>query len=472
MRILLTEQQFNLIILTETPKKWKPGEIKSDYKKILNYYKETGEELEAILKSGNNKGKQNPEWTFLLRYKSDFSGKIPKGEKHDSLLDRFYREVGYEHKKSKKIRKEKLTPDQINEKYEMLVKKYNDLWELKWFILRKKNDNKEYDEDYIWLNSVRNENGLSLLSKFNIDTKKIEKEEFLKKGKNLSADEVIRIIKDGGYKSPYDVSKKAENGPLWERANELNLWGVIFPNYNTPKSVADFSGYTESDVMTAIADGGYTGLDDLKQKKKNLYGRAKELGILNKLDEIFKKYKTFEEYKGEKYIAEYLESEGLTGDTAFIRGETCNLPGKKCLYIDIYIPKYNTIIEFDGKQHFQSVKWSKNKTDEEAKLEFEKVKERDIKKNNYCLDNGINLYRVKHNISKSVNQKSINEVMNIIYPDFKNGDFNNTFDKVGYIETEQSKKYKPRNKMNTDPMANFNESIYRILNNIKKQYIY
>jgi len=178
------------------------------------------------------------------------------------------------------------------------------------------------------------------------------------------------------------------------------------------------------------------------------------------------------EYYGEKYIAEFLKGKRLKEDVDFFRTKTCKLPGEKCLYADFHLPKYNTIIEFDGDQHFRSVKWSKNMTDKEAELEFEKVKERDRKKNEYCKKEEINLYRIKHNYKKAVKKPSINEIMGRIFNDMESGSFNLTFDKIGYIETPESKNYKPRNKMNTDPMANFNESIYRILNNIKKQYIY
>jgi very-short-patch-repair endonuclease len=61
-----------------------------------------------------------------------------------------------------------------------------------------------------------------------------------------------------------------------------------------------------------------------------------------------------------------------------------------CLSFDFYIEEYNLIIEFDGKQHFEPVPYFGG---EET---FEKQKQRDEIKNNYCKEKNINLLRIRY----------------------------------------------------------------------------
>ena len=65
------------------------------------------------------------------------------------------------------------------------------------------------------------------------------------------------------------------------------------------------------------------------------------------------------------------------------------------LRFDFYLPEVNLCIEFDGRQHFESIPhWGGN-------LALEETQKRDIIKNNYCLDNNINLLRIKHKIGRA-----------------------------------------------------------------------
>lgn len=58
---------------------------------------------------------------------------------------------------------------------------------------------------------------------------------------------------------------------------------------------------------------------------------------------------------------------------------------------DFYLPDYNTLIEYDGKQHFKSENqgWD---TDEH----LQKTQYRDLIKNNWCKDNNMNLIRIPY----------------------------------------------------------------------------
>lgn len=60
------------------------------------------------------------------------------------------------------------------------------------------------------------------------------------------------------------------------------------------------------------------------------------------------------------------------------------------LFFDFYLPEYNTLIEYDGIQHFQSVEaWG-------GDLSFQQRQHNDKIKNNYCKDKGINLIRIPY----------------------------------------------------------------------------
>jgi len=71
------------------------------------------------------------------------------------------------------------------------------------------------------------------------------------------------------------------------------------------------------------------------------------------------------------------------------------------LPFDFYLPDYNMCIEFDGRQHFNSYDFFGG--DEE----YKKLKLRDSIKNNYCIENNIELLRIKYNenIIEKINEK-------------------------------------------------------------------
>lgn len=68
---------------------------------------------------------------------------------------------------------------------------------------------------------------------------------------------------------------------------------------------------------------------------------------------------------------------------------------------DFYLPDYNLFIEYDGRQHYEPVKFYKQ-TDEEAKENLAKTQEHDAAKNKYCEDNNINLLRIPYWETKNI----------------------------------------------------------------------
>ena len=92
--------------------------------------------------------------------------------------------------------------------------------------------------------------------------------------------------------------------------------------------------------------------------------------------------------KGEKKITDYLINRNISFEQQkrFIDCKNI-LP----LPFDFYLSEYNLIIEYDGQQHFKSIK----RFGGEEK--FKQTQKHDKIKNQYCLDNNINLLRIKYN---------------------------------------------------------------------------
>lgn len=68
---------------------------------------------------------------------------------------------------------------------------------------------------------------------------------------------------------------------------------------------------------------------------------------------------------------------------------------------DFYLPEYNTIIEFDGEQHYMPVNFG-NWDEEYLETNLKKIQQHDEIKNKYCQENNINLLRIPYWESKNI----------------------------------------------------------------------
>jgi hypothetical protein len=92
--------------------------------------------------------------------------------------------------------------------------------------------------------------------------------------------------------------------------------------------------------------------------------------------------------RGENIICEYL----LKHNIVFTTEKTFNgCHYKRKLKFDFYLPDYNICVEYDGIQHYKSLKFFGGK----KALKLQQIKD-DIK-NKYCIDNNIKLIRIKYN---------------------------------------------------------------------------
>ena len=67
---------------------------------------------------------------------------------------------------------------------------------------------------------------------------------------------------------------------------------------------------------------------------------------------------------------------------------------------DFYLPNKNTVIEFDGEQHYREHSFF------QKRYGLEQIQKRDRIKNEYCKEYGIKIIRISY--------KQINEVENIL----------------------------------------------------------
>ena len=64
--------------------------------------------------------------------------------------------------------------------------------------------------------------------------------------------------------------------------------------------------------------------------------------------------------------------------------------------LDFFLPDYNLGIEFDGIQHYEPIDFSGSLTEEETLKEFEIIQERDKRKDEKCVANGVKLFRIRY----------------------------------------------------------------------------
>lgn len=96
--------------------------------------------------------------------------------------------------------------------------------------------------------------------------------------------------------------------------------------------------------------------------------------------------------KGENKIIEILTENNIKFKTEYSFDDLIFLDTKKKARYDFYLPDFNTLIEFDGKQHFiQSSGYYDNPE------KFKRTQEHDLIKNQYAKTHNIKLIRIPYN---------------------------------------------------------------------------
>jgi len=92
--------------------------------------------------------------------------------------------------------------------------------------------------------------------------------------------------------------------------------------------------------------------------------------------------------KGEIEIEKYLKEHNIEHKTQK-RFNDCK--NKKVLPFDFYLPKHNICIEYDGKQHYKSIPYWGGDDAFKTRQKLDKIK------TEYCINNNIQLIRIKYN---------------------------------------------------------------------------
>ena len=109
---------------------------------------------------------------------------------------------------------------------------------------------------------------------------------------------------------------------------------------------------------------------------------------------------------GEQEVSRILEKYNITYIQQY---KFRNCVDKNELPFDFYIPLFNIIIEFDGKQHFEVVNF--NNDEEYIALEkFDLIKKHDNIKTQYCKDNNIKLIRIPYWDYKNIEEILVKEL--------------------------------------------------------------
>jgi len=97
--------------------------------------------------------------------------------------------------------------------------------------------------------------------------------------------------------------------------------------------------------------------------------------------------------KGEILIENYLKEKMIEYETQ--KKFKCCIGNKRILPFDFYLPKYNIVIEFDGRHHFEIVRFNGCNEISAKNGHYSTIKN-DIIKNNFCEKNNIKILRIPY----------------------------------------------------------------------------
>ena len=98
--------------------------------------------------------------------------------------------------------------------------------------------------------------------------------------------------------------------------------------------------------------------------------------------------------KGNFLLASILRNKGIEYKTEYYVDLSNTDYNVSYLSFDIYLPKYNVAIEYDGEQHFIPQSFGDTKISAELKLETTQL--HDKIKNEYCIKHNIPLIRIPY----------------------------------------------------------------------------
>lgn len=214
--------------------------------------------------------------------------------------------------------------------------------------------------------------------------RKLTNEEFIKKSKKIHGDKYDYSLVD--FKNVRGKVKLIYNDVIYEQLAYAHLQGKS-PDRLPLKITNDEFINKSIEIFGDIFGYSLVECNGMKGKIKLIYNDKIYEQIVS--DHLYGHLPRgiIKESKGITKIVNFLENNNIEYIREYYYNDCKNI---NYLRFDFFLPEINTLIEYDGRQHFESVDiWG----GEEALL---KQKINDEIKNNYCIKNRIPLLRISY----------------------------------------------------------------------------
>jgi very-short-patch-repair endonuclease len=186
------------------------------------------------------------------------------------------------------------------------------------------------------------------------------------------------------YQDRYKKVKIILDGVIYYQTPDDHLRGSCPENKILKKTTEEFIKESKKIHGDFTYDYSLVEYVDKKTKVKIIY----EGEIYNILPRYHLKYGIIvNKSRGETIIKKLLSKENIKFHQQY---SFFNCRGIKRLRFDFYLPDQNVCIEFDGIQHYESIEYFGGKSS------FEEQKRKDEIKNDFCLNQKINLIRIPY----------------------------------------------------------------------------
>lgn len=227
------------------------------------------------------------------------------------------------------------------------------------------------------------------------------------KKRKLTYDYVKKYIESHGYKL---ISKEYRNAKenLEVECPKGHIYDVNYSNFKSGKRCPYCNGkhkYTKEEMLSYFQSEGYEVLSsEYEDTSSRLIVKCNHGHIYDTTFLNFKNGKRCPEcknFKGELKVEEILKEYDIEFKKQY-KFKNCKF--KRHLPFDFYIPKYNLLIEYDGKQHYEISEYFGGYEG------FIDTKIRDTIKNIYCKEHRLELLRISYKDFKNIENILINKL--------------------------------------------------------------
>jgi hypothetical protein len=120
--------------------------------------------------------------------------------------------------------------------------------------------------------------------------------------------------------------------------------------------------------------------------------------------------------RGEKKIQLWLDSNAIVYEREKKFPGLCGTTPNSRLRYDFWLPDYNTLIEYDGEQHFSSIQIKGRLTKEQSVNKHLVIVINDAKKNEYAIAHGIKLIRIPYTEFKKLDASYLQKALYAQFP--------------------------------------------------------